>query len=102
MDTPAPAPHSHAHHVHRHPGGDPDYPLYPAEAFQLLSAFLSRPDAYAAEDLKPFLPEVRAIAFYYRFLLDRAELGEAQASLVRQFISQTYAAQVIVHRYTDS
>ena len=94
--------HGHAHIAHRHPGGDPDYPLYPSEAFQLLSTFLSRPDPFAAEDLRPFLPEVRAIAFYYRFLLDLSDLSDMQRSLVRQFIAQLYAAQLLIQRYGDS
>ncbi len=91
-----------AHHYHRHPGGDPDYPLFPHEAFQMLSTFLSRPGAYEAEDLRAFLPEVRAIAFYYRFLLDQGVLSDAQRSLVRQFIAQLYAAQLLIQRYSDS
>jgi hypothetical protein len=88
----------HDHGKHRHPGGDADYPLYPHEAFQLLSAFISRPDAYSADDLRPYMPEVRAIGFYYRFMLDFADLSEVQRSLVRQYIAQLYAAQVLIQR----
>ncbi len=68
----------------------------------MLSAFLSRPGAEAAEEIRPFLPEVRAIAFYYRFMLDRSILSHAQLALVRQFISQLYAAQVLIQRYAQS
>jgi hypothetical protein len=45
---------------------------------------------------------VRAIAFYYRFMLDRSILSHAQLALVRQFISQLYAAQVLIQRYAQS
>lgn len=54
------------------------------------------------EDLQPYLPELRSIAFYYRFLLDRTELSQTQDSLVRLFIAQVYAAQVMVHRYAGN
>ncbi|HEX9709833.1 MAG TPA: hypothetical protein VGB42_07720 [Candidatus Thermoplasmatota archaeon] len=88
--------------MHRHPGGDDDYPLYPSEAFQLLSSFLSRPGAAAADELRPYLPEVRAMAFYYRFMLDQSNISPIQRSLVRQFIAQLYAAQLLIRRYKDN
>ena len=84
-------------HVHSHE----DVPLDPAEAFQLLSHFLSDPSPQAAEEFRPFLPDVRNIAFYYRFLMDSSELSEVQLSLIRQFIAQTYAAQQLLRRYAD-
>ena len=88
------AAHSHAH-------SHEEVPLDPAEAFQLLSHFLSAPSPQHAEEFRPFLPDIRNIAFYYRFLLDTTELSEGQVALVRQFISETYAAQQVLHRYAD-
>jgi hypothetical protein len=67
-----------------------------------LCTFLSRPHPASAQELKAFLPEVRAIAFYYRFMLDQSQLPQAQAALVRQFIAQVYAAQLLIQRYSDS
>lgn len=89
---PGESPHVH---VHRHD----DYPLDAPGAFQLLSQFLSDPSPMAAADMRAYLPDIRNIAFYYRFLLDTAELPESQLALVRQFIAQAYAAQQVLHRY---
>jgi hypothetical protein len=86
--------HSHAHHHH---ADEP--PLDPPEAFQMLSWFLSDPTPEAADELRSYLQDIRNIAFYYRFLIDTAELSEGQLSLVRQFLSQTYAAQQLLHQY---
>lgn len=86
--------HSHAHHTH---SGEP--PLDPPEAFQMLSWFLSDPTPEAADELRSFLHDIRNIAFYYRMLMDTSELSDAQLSLVRQFISQTYAAQQLLQQY---
>jgi len=88
-----------AHHNHAHTHDDT--PLDPAEAFQILSYFLSDPSRQAAEELRPYLPDIRNIAFYYRFLMDASEFSEAQLSLVRQFVAQTYAAQQILRRFAD-
>jgi hypothetical protein len=85
------------HHAHSHD----EVPLDPAEAFQLLSFFLSDPSRQAAEELRPFLPDIRNIAFYYRFLMDASEFSDAQLSLVRQFVAQTYAAQQVLRRFAD-
>jgi hypothetical protein len=84
----------HAHHNH---GEEP--PLEAPEAFQMLSWFLSDPTPQAADELRSYLPDIRSIAFYYRFLLDSADLSDAQLGLVRQFMAQTYAAQQVLHRY---
>lgn len=91
-----PDPHAHAHaHVHGHE----EYPLTPPEAFQMLCYFLSAPDEEAARDVKAYLPDLRNIAFYYRFMLDEGALSDAQIALVRQFISQVYAAQELLRRF---
>ncbi len=88
--------HSHAHsHHHNEP------PLEPPEAFQMLSWFLSDPTPEAAAELRSFLPDIRAIAFYYRFLMDTTDLSETQLSLVRQFLSQTFAAQQVLQQFAD-
>ena len=65
----------------------------------MLSWFLSDPTPEAAEELRAYLQDIRNIAFYYRFLMDSAEISDAQLSLVRQFISQTYAAQQLLQQY---
>lgn len=88
--------HSHAHHTHGEQA-----PLDPPEAFQMLSWFLSDPTPEAADELRSYLQDIRNIAFYYRFLLDTQELSDAQLTLVRQFISQTYAAQQVLQQYRD-
>ena len=87
--------HQPAHHHHPH---EEEFPLEPPEAFQILSWFLSDPTPEAAQELRSYLPDIRSIAYYYRFLLDETELSEAQLGLVRQFIAQTYAAQELLHR----
>jgi len=89
------APTGHVHH-HTH---DDFPPVDAPEAFQILSHFLSDPNPQAAADLRSYLPDIRSIAFYYRFLLDTASLGEVQLTLVRQFLAQTYAAQQVLERY---
>ena len=65
----------------------------------MLSWFLSDPTPEAADELRAYLPDIRNIAFYYRFLLDTSELSDAQLALARQFIAETYAAQQVLHRY---
>lgn len=87
--------HGHAHHAHNEP------PLEPPEAFQMLSWFLSDPTPEAAAELRAFLPDIRSIAFYYRFLMDTTELSDTQLSLVRQFLSQTFAAQQVLQQFAD-
>jgi hypothetical protein len=84
-------------HVHMHE----DYPLEPPEAFQLLSQFLSRPSPEGANEMRAFLPDIRAIAFYYRFLMDADALSDLQLTLVRQFIAQTYAVQQILRGFAN-
>ena len=86
--------HSHAHHTHAE-----QPPLDPPEAFQMLSWFISDPTPAAAEELRAYLHDIRNIAFYYRFLMDTAVLSDTQLSLVRQFISQTYAAQQLLEQF---
>jgi len=89
-------PHNHAHtHAHEDP------PLDPSEAFQILSYFLSDPSRQAADEFRPYLPDIRNIAFYYRFLMDASEFSDVQLSLIRQFVAQTYAAQQILRRFAD-
>jgi hypothetical protein len=53
----------------------------------MLSWFLSDPTPEAADELRSYLPDIRNIAFYYRFLMDVSEMADAQLSLVRQFLS---------------
>jgi hypothetical protein len=65
----------------------------------MLSWFLSDPTPEAADELRSYLPDIRNIAFYYRFLIDTEDLSDAQLSLVRQFLSQTYAAQQVLQQY---
>lgn len=89
------APTQHFHHHHH----DVFPPLDAPGAFQILSQFLSDPNPRAAADLRSYLADIRSIAFYYRFLMDTAPLGEVQLTLVRQFIAQTYAAQQVLERY---
>ena len=67
----------------------------------MLSYFLSDPSRQAAEEFRPYLPDIRNIAFYYRFLMDASEFSEPQLSLVRQFVAQAYAAQQVLRRFTD-
>ena len=84
-------------HQHAHP--PLEYPLEPFEAFQLLSYFISTPNQNTAHELRHYLPEIRNMAFYYRFQLDFGSVAEPQAGMVRQFIAQTYAAQMLLERY---
>jgi hypothetical protein len=87
-------------HSHAHPHHHADQPpLDPPEAFQMLSWFLSDPTPEAADELRNYLQDIRNIAFYYRFLMDTADLSDGQLSLVRQFISQTYAAQQLLQQF---
>ena len=88
--------HSHAGHVHRD-----DFPLEPPEAFKMLSWFLSDPTPEAADELRSYLPDIRSIAFYYRFQMDTRELSDTELSLVRQFLSQTFAAQQLLQQYPN-
>lgn len=88
------------HHAHQHPHAD-EPPLEPSEAFQMLSWFLSDPTPEAADELRSFLPDIRNIAFYYRFLMDTEDLSDMQLALVRQFVAQTYAAQQLLHRFAN-
>jgi hypothetical protein len=67
----------------------------------MLSWFLSDPTPEAAAELRSFLPDIRSIAFYYRFLMDTADLSDMQLSLVRQFLSQTFAAQHVLQQFAD-
>ena len=67
----------------------------------MLSWFLSDPTPEAAAELRSFLPDIRSIAFYYRFLMDTTELSDTQLSLVRQFLSQTFAAQQVLQQFAD-
>ncbi len=88
----------HAHAVHSHPN---DFPLEPPEAFKMLSWFLSDPTPEAADELRSYLPDIRNIAFYYRFQMDIRELSDTQLSLVRQFLGQTYAAQQLLQQFSN-
>lgn len=65
----------------------------------MLSWFLSDPTPEAADELRSYLSDIRNIAFYYRFLMDTANLSDAQLSLVQQFLSQTYAAQQLLQQF---
>jgi len=67
----------------------------------MLSWFLSDPTPEAAVELRSYLPDIRSIAFYYRFLMDTADLSDMQLSLVRQFLSQTFAAQQVLQQFAD-
>ena len=87
-------PHAHHHH-------NEEPPLDPPEAFQMLTWFLSDPTHEAADELRSYLPDIRSIAYYYRFLLDSADLSDGQVSLVRQFLAETFAAQELLHRFAD-
>ena len=89
-------PHNHAGHTHPE-----DFALEPPEAFKMLSWFLSDPTPEAAAELRSYLPDIRNIAFYYRFQMDVVEMSEVQLSLVRQFLSQTFAAQQVLQQYAD-
>lgn len=87
--------HTHQNHAHAE-----EPPLEPAEAFQMLSWFLSDPTPEAAEELRGYLQDIRNIAFYYRLMMDTSGLSDTQLSLVRQFLAQTYAAQQVLERYS--
>jgi hypothetical protein len=65
----------------------------------MLSWFLSDPTPEAADELRSYLPDIRSIAYYYRFLMDASGLSDAQLALVRQFIAETYAAQELLRRF---
>jgi hypothetical protein len=65
----------------------------------MLSWFLSDPTPEAADELRGYLQDIRNIAFYYRFHMDTNELSDTQLSLVRQFLSQTYAAQLVLQQF---
>ena len=67
----------------------------------MLSWFLSDPTPEAADELRSYLPDIRSIAFYYRFLMDTAGLSGPQLGLVRQFIAETYAAQQLLQQYRN-
>lgn len=86
-------------HEHHHEHAPLEYPLEPFEAFQLLSYFISTPNENTAHELRHYLAEIRNMAFYYRFQLDFGAMPEPQQAMVRQFIAQTYAAQLLLERY---
>ncbi len=91
---------AHQNHSHNHSHAQ-DFALEPPEAFQMLSWFLSDPTPEAADEMRSYLQDIRNIAFYYRFMMDTVGLSELQLSLVRQFLSQTYAAQQLLQQFRN-